>query len=108
MSRLLSVFMLILFLSYQASTTLFTHAHDIDGRVITHSHPYNSEAHSHSDAQVFALNHVSSFVGEDAIIIDFAFEAYVLISKIGYEIDADILPAVVLGSRGLRAPPFSC
>ncbi len=62
---ILSVFMLFLFMSYQAGTTLFTHAHIIDGRVITHSHPYNSSAHSHSDAQIFAIAHVSSFLGDE-------------------------------------------
>ena len=100
--------MLMLFLSYQAGTTLFTHAHDIDGRVITHSHPYNSQAHSHSDAQIFALGHVSSFTGEEAKGADAEFVVYESVAIIGHVADAAFSLFVELGEHGFRAPPVCC
>lgn len=105
---ILSVFMLVLFLSYQASTTLFTHTHIIDGRVITHSHPYDSQAHSHSDAQIFALGHVSLFAGEDLDDNELKFVAYEVIDEIGNVADAVLSLFVSLDSHGFRAPPVCC
>lgn len=105
---ILSVFMLALFLSYQASTTLFTHTHIIDGRVITHSHPYDSQAHSHSDAQIFALGHISSFAGEELGNNDLDFRAYEVIEEIGNVADAALSFFVSLDSHGFRAPPVCC
>lgn len=100
--------MLMLFLSYQAGTTLFTHAHVIDGRVITHSHPYNSQAHSHSDAQIFALGHVSTFIGEEAKNVDTEIEVYQCVDKIGHVSDAVFSLFVELDGHGFRAPPVCC
>ena len=104
----MSAFMLMLFLSYQAGTTLFTHAHVIDGRVITHSHPYNSQAHSHSDAQVFALGHLSSFVGEEANSADAEIVVYESVSAIGHVADAVFSLFVALDGHEFRAPPVCC
>ena len=47
--------LVILFLSYYISTTMFYHTHDFNWGTVTHSHPYlpsNSEAPSHTHTPV--------------------------------------------------------
>ncbi len=44
--------LLVLFIFYYASSTLFIHSHIIDGEVITHSHPYSSTSHTHTGASI--------------------------------------------------------
>ena len=55
--NIMKYFLLILFLGYFGSITLFSHTHIVDGVSITHSHPYNPFSnedpsnHAHSKAE---------------------------------------------------------
>lgn len=64
--RVLSGWLLILFIGYFASATLFPHTHIIDGVRITHSHPFSQAPdtgkHTHTTADFQLIAHLSMFV----------------------------------------------
>lgn len=106
-------FLLILFLGYYGSITLFTHCHIINGVTIVHSHPFNSDNGTgstnvpHSEKQLLLIQLLSVFF-TTAIPITFA--AFIFRSLL-YEIP---LKSTNDGyaehggycSYSLRAPPF--
>ena len=49
-NRIAGISLLILFALYWCGITLFTHSHVVNGVVVVHSHPYNTE-HTHTQAQ---------------------------------------------------------
>ena len=60
-----SIFLLLLFMEYAGSSTLFLHNHTIDGRQVVHSHIYSGSPeepnHSHTQQQaklIAALSHI--------------------------------------------------
>lgn len=53
-------FLPILFIFYFGGITLFTHTHVVNGVIIVHSHPYNSE-HTHTAQQAETIFFLSSF-----------------------------------------------
>lgn len=104
----LSVFLLIVFLSYQAGISLFTHTHTINGFVVVHSHPYKGDNHIHTDAQIFAISHAATFCSEEAKNNSgFNFEFNVIV-KIGNEVK--LLHRLTEPVKGInfRAPPICC
>lgn len=46
----IAAFLTILMVSYFASMTICLHTHEVNGVVVMHSHPYQSESHSHTNA----------------------------------------------------------
>ena len=60
--------MLAVLLFNVTATTLFIHSHDIEGKEVVHSHPYNhSGAHSHTRGHILLLNDASI---HDALIVE--------------------------------------
>ncbi|MDR2468991.1 MAG: hypothetical protein LBD27_00710 [Tannerella sp.] len=61
--RIVSVFLLTLFVSYVANTAFFVHTHMVDGQLVTHSHPYrgtpDNPGHGHSTAQFQTIAQLS-------------------------------------------------
>ena len=55
-------FLPVLFISYMAGITLFTHSHVVNGVTIVHSHPFKKGSeHSHTTVEfqlIHLLNHV--------------------------------------------------
>ena len=100
--------MLVLFLSYQAGFSLFTHTHIIDGVKIVHSHPYAGDNHVHTDAQIFAISHISAFVGEEARSFDAICAVFEIVSKIGIETVCVKYLSANVDNLTLRAPPSCC
>ena len=59
--------LVILFLSYYISTTMFYHTHHFYWGTVTHSHPYfpfdkNSTNHTHTPAQCLTINILSALL----------------------------------------------
>jgi hypothetical protein len=56
--------LLILFMGYYSSITLFYHAHLVNGEIIVHSHPFSKtkqgpfQPHSHSSAAYVLIQHL--------------------------------------------------
>lgn len=55
------MFLLLLFMGYYGSITLFPHSHIVNGDLVTHSHPYSSSNHSHSASQLQQLSSLTNF-----------------------------------------------
>ena len=74
--RVWSVFLLARFISYTANTTLFVHAHLVNGRLITHSHFYrglpDNPGHEHSSAQYQTIAFLSHLLMSGVSTIIFA------------------------------------
>lgn len=63
---ILSHLLLILFISYYGSITLFWHSHHLGNTIIVHSHPFNNAQHSHTTAQydlIKVLTETAGFIG---------------------------------------------
>ena len=65
--QIVALLLLALFSWYWSATTLFPHAHQIDGRTYVHSHPYSggtsgNPAHSHTPQQMQLISHLSLLV----------------------------------------------
>lgn len=53
--QIVSSLIMVLFVFYFASTSLFYHSHEVDGKIISHSHPYSQNEskpfHQHSKSE---------------------------------------------------------
>lgn len=54
------LFLLSLFMTYQACIIMFAHVHIVNGVMLVHSHPF-SQQHNHSDGQTLVLHHLSTY-----------------------------------------------
>ena len=50
------LFLLSLFMTYQACIIMFAHVHIVNGVMLVHSHPF-SQQHNHSEGQTLVLHH---------------------------------------------------
>ena len=57
------IFLLTLFLAYQASVTMFSHVHYVNGVMIIHSHPNQDQDHTHTEAQILTIAQTAKLVG---------------------------------------------
>jgi len=106
-------FLLLLFLGYYGSITLFKHPHIINGVTIVHSHPFNSGtgenslSHSHTTNGYIIIQLLSDFLFT-LVFLSFLIEATkVLLRKFdAQKNDENFSKLNFLYSNGLRAPPF--
>jgi len=107
------VLLLILFLGYYGSITLFTHCHIINGVTIIHSHPYRSDKGNdssglqHTGKELMVIRLLSQFF-TTAVVISFA---TVILRSLLYEIPVKSTADGYADTNGnctysLRAPPF--
>ena len=102
---LLPFFLLTLFTVYQASISMFTHVHYVNGVMITHSHPFDGK-HKHTKSELLVIDRLSHAVTlENHITYDFKPFFRVLFS-----LEQERLLAHVSQSffqiPSFRAPPF--
>ena len=64
---LFGVLMLAVLLFNMTATTFFLHSHTIEGWKIVHSHPYHTNAHSHTRGHILLLNDAPI---HDALIVE--------------------------------------
>lgn len=70
--QILSHVLLLLFISYYSSITLFWHSHHLGNTTIVHSHPFNNTQHSHTAPQydlIKVLTETAGFIGLGGFII---------------------------------------
>jgi hypothetical protein len=56
-------FLPVLFISYMAGITLFTHSHVVNGVTIVHSHPFKKGG-EHSHTTVPVDSHIGPYIGD--------------------------------------------
>jgi hypothetical protein len=107
-------FLLILFLGYFGSITLFTHTHIVNGVAIIHSHPYNPFSkdkpvnHQHSENGFILIHFLSHFLTTVSFLA-FSIEVYkaVLRKYTLQKNNESFYNLTFLCSNGLRAPPLN-
>lgn len=52
LNKLISLFLLVVYVMYFASANLFVHSHHFQNRIVVHSHPYTAKAHGHTSTEV--------------------------------------------------------
>ncbi len=106
--------LLLLFLEYYGSITLFTHTHIVDGVSIVHSHPYNPfpaekpDNHQHSKNGFINIHLLSHFSSTDPFIT-FSILVFneILRKSIIQMNDENFSSLISVSSNGLRAPPLN-
>lgn len=100
--------LLLVFLFYMGNIFLFTHIHNIDGIIVSHSHFYSGTTdtpnHNHSEQQINVIHILSSF-NSDALCVDNALAAYTYLIDTIYQ---RVVCRISDASRiflSLRAPP---
>jgi hypothetical protein len=88
-----------------AGTAAFNHTHVINGKVVSHSHPYNDPSHQHSSAQFHTIFYLSHWFFSGAIM------TVVLQALVGRRIIRNIVGNqeachVAFINYSLRAPPL--
>ena len=100
------IFLLTLFVAYQASIMHFSHIHYINGVMIVHSHPSTNNQHTHTEGQALTLAHISHWSGIEPTIFaldEVIFEVFdVLECKREFRFLTDRHAYCIC----LRAPPF--
>lgn len=105
--NIIAILLMMLFVAYYSSSTLFVHTHFIGlGRgLVTHSHPYLPDSnHSHSANEFYAIACLTNFTTEEIEFTDVPEEEETLISIIFVE------PVIACATAehqfaSLRAPP---
>lgn len=105
---LIPLFLLTLFVAYQASITMFSHVHYVNGVMIVHSHPSDDNQHTHTEGQILTLALVSHWSGTEP---DFVILGEVTL-PVFHSLECDRMSRFVQDKYShcisLRAPPFCC
>ena len=97
--------LLLVFCSYYAGISMFSHAHIFNGTSIVHSHLGGSADHDHSDSQYAVIDILSNFQSECPVEFNDAGSPFLLLSESFTAYDA---PSVLNESHAvqtLRGPP---
>lgn len=107
-------FLVVLFVAYYVSITLFYHSHIINGRTISHSHFYmvhtdaNGEplSHTHSQDELIFIKIITQFFS--TVVAGFLFLQFFLMILTQYQIPSKELVFSSFNQSGfsLRAPPL--
>ena len=100
--------LLILFVTYQVSITMFAHMHYVNGVMIVHSHPSTDNEHTHTEGQILTLAQMSEWVGTEPFFVTLSEVSLSVFDTLECEREAKTLLDFYLHSISLRAPPFYC
>lgn len=100
-----ALILLVIFCSYFAGISLFSHTHIVNGSSIVHSHLGGTAEHNHSDSQYAVIDMLSNFQSETAVDPVCAGTPFFALSEIviGYEAPSSV--SEVLPVHTLRGPP---
>lgn len=110
-TKFLQYSLLIIFLGYYGSITLFPHCHIVNGVSIVHSHPFNSSSdknpinHSHSKDEFVLIHLLTTFLFTFSFIYFLSEVLKVVLKNISGEFLWEIVECIFFNSHGLRAPP---
>ena len=100
-----SILLLLAYVSYLVSTSVFVHVHNDGNEKIVHSHPFTSSNHSHTQSQLSLISFLSSAgISEGARCINCVAAALILLLIITPFVKYSTSQADVIYSS-LRAPP---
>lgn len=107
--KIVSYLLLILFLQYFGSVTLFMHSHEYKGAQITHSHPFGgstSKPNQHTENEFMLIQILSDFLITFSIIFIFV-EVQKIFHKVIFtkKIKVSLPKLIIICFNGLRSPP---
>lgn len=103
--QIVSACLLLLFVAFQASVTLFPHTHFLGSEKLVHSHPYSNANHCHSGNQILSLDKLSAFQSLEAPTLSFEELALTVVRDIEFEPQDRACESEYLSQARLRAPP---
>lgn len=113
-NKMMRLLLLMLFLGYYGSITLFTHTHIANGVTIVHSHPFNHGTdktpikHEHTANGFLLIQCLSNFLTTIFVV---AYSTLVfstlLKNRILQKKEDHLSNCILVSSNGLRAPPLS-
>lgn len=75
--NIIKFFLPVLFISYMAGITLFTHSHVVNGVTIVHSHPFKKGTeHNHTTVEFQLLHLLNQVLVTDSVYLLFPFYHY--------------------------------
>lgn len=101
---LLSLLLLTLFTAYQASITMFTHIHYMNGVMVVHSHP-NKGKHTHTKTEIVVIDRLAAFHSLEADVPVYVKPVSPLLSYVQIWTDIPAATQTHLRVVSLRAPP---
>ena len=102
------LFLLTLFVAYQASITMFSHIHYVNGVMIVHSHPSADDEHTHTPSQILTLAQVSEWAGTEPVFVTLSEVSLAVFDTLECERASRTLSDIHSHCISLRAPPFYC
>lgn len=103
---LIPMMLLVLFVTYQAGITVFSHIHYVNGVMIVHSHPSDDNHHTHTEGQVLTLAHVSHWAGIESVCITLDEVSLSVFATLECKRDFRFMADRHTHCISLRAPPF--
>ena len=97
--------LLVIFCSYYAGITLFSHTHISHGSSIVHSHLGGGASHDHSDSQYAVIDILSNFQSECAVDICNVGTPYLFLCEPAAEYASVLQSNDCNSSLTLRGPP---
>lgn len=101
---ILALSLLVLFVTYQASITAFTHVHYVNGVLITHSHPFHGK-HTHTQTALIVIGRLATFHSPEIAVYEDQHPMRVLLAVMEVEPVTSIQKGEVVRVLSLRAPP---
>ncbi|MBR5205470.1 MAG: hypothetical protein IKW32_09750 [Bacteroidaceae bacterium] len=99
------LFLLALFVAYQASITMFSHIHYVNGVMIVHSHPSADDEHTHTPSQILTLAQVSEWTGTEPTFVTLAEVSLSVFDTLECERKSRTFSDLYAHCISLRAPP---
>lgn len=105
--------LLILFIGYYGSITLFTHTHIQNGISVFHSHPYSSGnkefpvKHHHTTKEFLLIQFLSNLLTTVSFLAFVIDVLKVVLTKYQFQKNEEIVSlGFDISANGLRAPPY--
>lgn len=98
--------LLLMFIAYEFSLTMFTHVHVVNGFLVVHSHP-SSEGHTHGAKQLITIACLHTFDSEEATTFTFSKPVDSVLCTLEREPDTVAELIAPPYSYPLRAPPVN-
>ena len=97
--------LLLIFCSYYAGISLFSHTHLVNGSSVVHSHLGGDSEHDHSDAQYAVIDILSQFQSECAVSFCTAGTPFHPLSVLYTGHEVSCVPSGAHPVTSLRGPP---
>ena len=104
-STYIGLFLTVVFCSYYAGISMFSHTHITNGSSVVHSHLGGGAQHDHSDSQYAVIDILSNFQSECAVDFFCAATPFFLLSESFTAYEAPSFLNEVHSVHALRGPP---